>query len=136
MRITIVIAGLGGGGAERVAVNLANAWSTRGYRPTLLTISQNKIPPAYAIDDGVELRDIGWPRRTREYELNARAVAPIVRGLQANDSHVLMSDLPMLAALRFAILKTEPEGCRFLYHADKRSGVGGASRVDGAGDCL
>lgn len=109
MRITIVIAGLGGGGAERVAVNLANAWSIRDYRPTLLTISQKTIPPAYTIDDGVEVRDVGWPRRTREYELNAMNVAPIMRGLQSNDSNVLMTDLEMLAALRFAILKTEPD---------------------------
>lgn len=109
MRITIVIAGLGGGGAERVAVNLANAWSIGDYRPTLLTISQKTIPPAYRIDDGVHLRDLGWPRATRDYELNAMTVAPIVRGLHANDSKVLMSDLPMLAALQFAILKTEPD---------------------------
>lgn len=109
MRITIVIAGLGGGGAERVAVNLANAWSIRGYTSTLLTISQNAIPPAYKVDDGVDLRDIGWPRRTREYELNARAAAPIMRGFYANDANILTTDLPMLAALRFAILKTEPD---------------------------
>ena len=109
MRITIVIAGLGGGGAERVAVNLANAWAIRDYRPTLLTISQKTIPPAYQIDDGVDLRDVGWPRRTREYELNAMTVAPIVRGIYANDSKVLMSDLPMLATLQCAILRTEPD---------------------------
>ena len=109
MRITIVIAGLGGGGAERVAVNLANAWSTRGYRPTLLTISQKSIPPAYTIDEGVERRDLGWPRRTREYELNAMNVAPIMRGLQTNDSNVLLTDLQMLAVLRCAILRTEPD---------------------------
>ena len=109
MRITIVIAGLGGGGAERVAVNLANAWSIGDYRPTLLTISQKTIPPAYKIDDGVELRDLGWPRPTREYELNAMTVAPIVRGIHANDSKVLMTDLPMLAALQVAILRTEPD---------------------------
>lgn len=109
MRITIVIAGLGGGGAERVAINLANAWSIRGYSSTLLTISQNSIPPAYTVDDGVDLRDVGWPRRTREYELNARAVAPIMRGLYANDANVLITDLPILASLRFAILKTEPD---------------------------
>jgi GalNAc-alpha-(1->4)-GalNAc-alpha-(1->3)-diNAcBac-PP-undecaprenol alpha-1,4-N-acetyl-D-galactosaminyltransferase len=109
MRITIVIAGLGGGGAERVAVNLANAWSIRGYRPTLLTISQKSIPPAYTVDDGVERRDLAWPRRTREYELNAMNVAPIMRGLQSNDSNVLLTDLPMLAVLRCAILQTEPD---------------------------
>lgn len=109
MRITIVIAGLEGGGAERVAVNLANAWSNRGYTPTLLTISQNGRSPAYTIDDGVEVRDVGWPRRPRDYELNARAAAPILRGLHANDSKVLMIDIAMLAALRFAILKSQPD---------------------------
>ena len=109
MRITIVIAGLDGGGAERVAVNLANAWSSRGYRPTILTISQNKRVPAYTIDDGVELRDIAWPRNARENELNAEAVAPILRGLHVNDANVLLIDLPMLAVLRFAIEKTEPD---------------------------
>jgi glycosyltransferase involved in cell wall biosynthesis len=109
MRITIVIAGLGGGGAERVAVNLANAWSIRGYQATLLTISQNSRPPAYTIDDGVDVRDVGWPRRAREYELNAKAVAPIVRGFHANDATILMPDITMLALLRFAILRTEPD---------------------------
>lgn len=108
MRITIVIAGLGGGGAERVAVNLANAWTDR-YQPTLLTISQNSRPAAYTIDDGVDVRDVGWPRGAREYELNAKAVAPIVRGFHANDATILMPDITMLALLRFAILRTEPD---------------------------
>jgi glycosyltransferase involved in cell wall biosynthesis len=109
MRITVVIAGLGGGGAERVAVNLANAWSIREHQPTLLTISQNRRPPAYTIDDGVAVRDLGWPRGGREYELNGKAVAPIVRGFYANDSNILMPDITMLALLRFAILRTEPD---------------------------
>jgi len=109
MRITIVIAGLGGGGAERVAVNLANAWATRGYAPTLLTISQNSRPSAYSIGDGVAVCDVGWPRRAREYELNGRAAAPIVRGFYANDSNILMPDITMLALLRFAILRSEPD---------------------------
>jgi glycosyltransferase involved in cell wall biosynthesis len=109
MRITLLIAGLGGGGAERVVVNLANAWAMRGYTPTILTISQNSRPPAYTIHDGVAVRDVAWPRRAREYELNAMAVAPIVRGLHANDSNVLIPDITLLALLRFAILKTEPD---------------------------
>jgi GalNAc-alpha-(1->4)-GalNAc-alpha-(1->3)-diNAcBac-PP-undecaprenol alpha-1,4-N-acetyl-D-galactosaminyltransferase len=109
MRITLVIAGLGGGGAERVAVNLANAWSRRGYTSTILTISQNSRPSAYTIDDGVAMCDVGWPRRAREYELNHKAATPILRGLHANDSNVLIPDITLLALLRFAILKTEPD---------------------------
>jgi len=43
MRITIVIGGLTGGGAERVTVNLANAWVERGRQVTLLTVAQNQL---------------------------------------------------------------------------------------------
>src|SRR5690242_9870870 len=109
MRITIVIAGLAGGGAERVAVNLANAWSTLGHQLTVLTLSQNGRPSAYKIDETVAVRDVGWPRGGRENELNGSAVAPIVRGFYANDSTILMPDITMLALLRFAILRSEPE---------------------------
>lgn len=109
MRITIVIAGLGGGGAERVCVNLANAWIDRGYQPTILTISQNSRPSAYAIDARVVLRDIGWPRWARSYELNAAAIAPIMRGLQAARCPELIHDIKMLALLRYAILTTDPD---------------------------
>ena len=108
MRITLVIAGLGGGGAERVVVNLANAWVNRGYKPTILTISQNSRPSAYAIDEGVAVNDIGWLRSAREYELNAKATAPIMRGLHATGCQELIHDLTMLAMLRFAILNTNP----------------------------
>src|SRR5690242_20690202 len=108
MRITIVIAGLAGGGAERVAVNLANAWSTLGHQLTVLTLSQNGRPSAYKIDETVAVRDVGWPRGGRENELNGSAVAPIMRGFYANDSTILMPDITMLALLRYAILRTEP----------------------------
>ncbi len=109
MRITIVIAGLGGGGAERVCVNLANAWIDRGYHPTILTISQNSRPPAYAIDARVKLRDIGWPRWARSYELNAATIAPIMRGLQSARCPELVHDIKMLALLRYGILTTQPD---------------------------
>jgi glycosyltransferase involved in cell wall biosynthesis len=109
MRLTIVIAGLGGGGAERVCVNLANAWLARGHEPTILTISQNSRPPAYAIDPGVTLRDIGWPRHARSYELNAETVAAIQRGLYSAGCGELVHDITMLSLLRYAILSTQPD---------------------------
>jgi GalNAc-alpha-(1->4)-GalNAc-alpha-(1->3)-diNAcBac-PP-undecaprenol alpha-1,4-N-acetyl-D-galactosaminyltransferase len=105
MRITLVIGGLGGGGAERVCVNLANAWVERGHQVTLLTIAQKSAAPAYAIDARVERRDIGWPRAARQQELNAAAIYPILRGLsKAGCVQQFTPHLPVLALLRYAIL--------------------------------
>lgn len=110
MRITLVIGGLGGGGAERVCVNLANAWVERGHHVTLLTVSQNSGRVAYAIDSRVLRRDIGWPRRARNEELNATAIAPILRGLQRTGcSHQLTQYIMLFALLRYAILAQEPD---------------------------
>ena len=109
MRLTLVIAGLGGGGAERVCGNLANAWVARGYQPTILTISQHSRPSSYPIDARVERRDIGWRRWARSYELNANAIAPILRGLQAARCPELIHEITLLALLRYAILATKPD---------------------------
>ncbi len=109
MRVTLVIAGLGGGGAERVCVNLANAWVARGYQPTILTISQHSRPSSYPIDPGVERRDIGWRRWARSYELNPIAIAPILRGLQTARCPELIHEITLLALLRYEILATKPD---------------------------
>ena len=109
MRVTLVIAGLGGGGAERVCINLSNAWATRGHRPTLLTISQNNRAPAYTIDARVELRDLGWPRPAHSIELNYSAVAPIFRLLRTARCPQLVPDITTLAMLRHAILASKPD---------------------------
>jgi glycosyltransferase involved in cell wall biosynthesis len=110
MRITMVIGGLGGGGAERVCVNLANAWVERGRQVTILTVAQNSAAAAYAIDPRVERRDIGWPRWARNEELNAVAIAPVVRGLHdAGCSEQLTEQITLLALLRYAILSETPD---------------------------
>ncbi|MGH8508421.1 MAG: glycosyltransferase [Gammaproteobacteria bacterium] len=108
MRITTVIAGLSGGGAERVCVNLANAWAARGWDVTILTVSQRTAPPAYAIDSCVRRRDIGWPRGADPKELNANSVAPVLRGLHGVACSEIIWEMPLLAMLRFAILATTP----------------------------
>lgn len=110
MRITLVIGGLAGGGAERVCVNLANAWVERGHHVTILTITQNSRAPAYEIDSRVQRRDIGWPRRARQQELNAATVAPIMRGLyQARLAQQLVQHITLFALLRHAILSQVPD---------------------------
>lgn len=109
MRITTVIGGLTGGGAERVCVNLANAWVASGQRVTILTIAHPTIASAYAIDPRVERRDIGWPRPAHTDELNAAAIAPVVRGITRAGCQELIEDITLIALLRYAILATTPD---------------------------
>ena len=109
MRITLVIGGLGGGGAERVCVNLANCWVERGHHVTILTVHQTATP-AYAIDPRVQRRSVDWPRLPRAEELNAAAIAPILRGLQqAGCARHLTKDITLFALLRRRILAQKPD---------------------------
>ena len=109
MRIVLIIAGLGGGGAERVCVNLANACVARGYEPTILTISQNNRAPAYAIDERVGRCDLGCPRSARPDELNEVVSAVLHRFFELTRCPQLVQDIPLIAMLRHAILATKPD---------------------------
>jgi glycosyltransferase involved in cell wall biosynthesis len=110
MRITMVIGGLGGGGAERVCVNLANAWVEHGWQVTILTVSQNSVAPAYAVDPRVTRRDIGWPRVATNQELNTASIAPVLRGLcEAGCVEQLTQQIMLLTLLRHAILAESPD---------------------------
>lgn len=107
MRITLVIGGLGGGGAERVCINLANCWIERGHHVTILTV-YHTAPPAYAIDSRVQRRSLDWPRLPRSEELNA--ITPIQHGLQqAGCEQQLTKDLTYFAVLRHRILAQNPD---------------------------
>lgn len=108
MRITLVIGGLKGGGAERVCVNLANAWIARGGQVTLLTVSQNAATAAYTVDQRVQRRDLGWPRLASSAELNHTSIAPTLRLLDRAACCELIVEIPLLAMLRHAILATKP----------------------------
>ncbi len=109
MRITMVIGGLTGGGAERVCVNLANAWVSRSHRVTILTVAQNSFAAAYAIDSQVERRDIGWPRFANSQELNAASIAPVLRGIEQAGCPELLEQITLIVMLRQAILATSPD---------------------------
>ncbi|HEU5459873.1 MAG TPA: glycosyltransferase [Pyrinomonadaceae bacterium] len=110
MRITLVIGGLSGGGAERVCVNLANSWVDRGHHVTLLTFTQNFRKPAYAIDARVQQRDLGWPRRPRQEELTPATVGAIMRGLsQARLLQELVQHITFFSLLRHKILTQAPD---------------------------
>jgi GalNAc-alpha-(1->4)-GalNAc-alpha-(1->3)-diNAcBac-PP-undecaprenol alpha-1,4-N-acetyl-D-galactosaminyltransferase len=105
MRITIVIGGLGGGGGERVCVNLANAWVTGGHQVMLLTITQGSRESVYPLDLRVTRRDAGWPRQPRAGE----DTEPIRHTLRQEGCDELAGELTLMAALRVMILDTEPD---------------------------
>lgn len=109
MRITLVIGSLSGGGAERVCVNLANAWAERGWHVTILTVSQRSRPPAYSIDPRVKRRDVGKPRVPHAVELNHDSIAPVIRGLHRAGCISLSKEMGLIAMLRYAILATAPD---------------------------
>jgi glycosyltransferase involved in cell wall biosynthesis len=105
VRITIVIGGLGGGGAERVCVNLANAWVERGWEVTLLTVAQKEKPSVYPIDARVVRADAGWPRGLRDEE----DTAIVLDGLKAEGVEELSGEAELMTIIRCAILDTAPD---------------------------
>ena len=109
MRVTIVISSLKGGGAERVAVNLANAWAGQGRAVTMLTTSQRDAPSSCVLDPRVARLDLGWPRAFAEEDVSTESVAAVLRGMQRTGSTDLLSQTLLLASLREAIVSTEPD---------------------------
>ncbi len=105
MRVTIVIAGLGGGGAERVCVNLANAWAAGGREVTLLTMTMRSKGSVYPLDPRVMRRDLGWP-----HEVGACDDAELImRGLRDVGCPELAGEVELMAVLRAGILETQPD---------------------------
>ncbi|HKV94788.1 MAG TPA: glycosyltransferase family 4 protein [Candidatus Angelobacter sp.] len=91
MRLTLVIASLGRGGAERTAAVLANAWVERGIDVTLITLTQDDVP-AYALHAAINLR-----------QLRVRG------GVARNIFHGIIRQSKSIRALRKAIRASEPD---------------------------
>jgi GalNAc-alpha-(1->4)-GalNAc-alpha-(1->3)-diNAcBac-PP-undecaprenol alpha-1,4-N-acetyl-D-galactosaminyltransferase len=59
MKVTLVIYGLGGGGAERVMSIVANYWVARGWEVTLMMLVAPTKPPFYQLDPRIKLKPLG-----------------------------------------------------------------------------
>ena len=103
-RITQVIGGLGGGGAERVCVNLANAWAGVGRSVTVVTKSEEASP--YALDARVNRRAFG---RSRAEALRAESVAGVLRTLGDVGCSDLLDNAAIISLMRDAIFATRPD---------------------------
>jgi GalNAc-alpha-(1->4)-GalNAc-alpha-(1->3)-diNAcBac-PP-undecaprenol alpha-1,4-N-acetyl-D-galactosaminyltransferase len=59
MRVTLVIYGLGSGGAERVMSILANYWVCHGWEITLIMLVDPTQPPFYLLDPRIKIQSLG-----------------------------------------------------------------------------
>jgi GalNAc-alpha-(1->4)-GalNAc-alpha-(1->3)-diNAcBac-PP-undecaprenol alpha-1,4-N-acetyl-D-galactosaminyltransferase len=64
MKITLVIYGLGGGGAERVMSIVANYWVSIGWNVTLIMLVPPTKPPFYPLDPRIQLQPLGIAGRS------------------------------------------------------------------------
>ncbi len=91
MRLTLVIASLGRGGAERTASVLANAWAEQGIHVTLITYLRDYVP-AFPLHPEIDLR-----------ELQLRG------GAARHFFHGMVRNLKVVRALRKAIRESAPD---------------------------
>lgn len=111
MRVTLVIATLGGGGAERVAANMANCWAAKGWEVAIVTTCFGDHPSCYDLDPRVTRVDVG-SRRLNSRPTDAQVFVPLA-GLIADCSlaerAALIPQTTHLMKLRETILATRPQ---------------------------
>ena len=111
MRVTLVIATLGGGGAERVAANMANCWAAKGWAVAIVTTCFGDHPSSYDLDPRVTRIDVE-SRRLNRLPRDPRESAPLA-GLLADCSPAeraaLIPQTTHLMKLRETILATRPQ---------------------------
>ncbi|WGJ16194.1 glycosyltransferase family 4 protein [Methylocapsa sp. D3K7] len=90
MKLLFFISSLSGGGAERVTVNLANHWASKGWRITIVTLAP-VTDDCYALHPEIVRRSLSLIGSSRN----------IVDGLTRN--------LHRIRALRQVLLATEPD---------------------------
>jgi GalNAc-alpha-(1->4)-GalNAc-alpha-(1->3)-diNAcBac-PP-undecaprenol alpha-1,4-N-acetyl-D-galactosaminyltransferase len=105
MRLTLVIASLGRGGAERTASVLASAWAERGFNVTMITLEREDVP-AYPLHSAVVLRQLKLRNGKAKHILhglvrNLRMVRALRNAIRDSEPHVLISfmDISNILAL-------------------------------------
>jgi GalNAc-alpha-(1->4)-GalNAc-alpha-(1->3)-diNAcBac-PP-undecaprenol alpha-1,4-N-acetyl-D-galactosaminyltransferase len=64
MKVTLVIYGLGGGGAERVMSILANYWVSHSWAVTLIMLVDSTQIPFYPLDPRIEVKSLGLAKKS------------------------------------------------------------------------
>ena len=114
-RILIVIRSLGGGGAERVAVDLAEYWTANGMRVTIATRA-DESSDAYVLPDSVERVVLGLAQESRGLmeglSLNLRRVWRLRRLIRRTRPDVVLGMMTTSSVL--AVLAASGLGCRVI----------------------
>lgn len=129
MRLTLVIASLKRGGAERVMSTLASAWSNQGKLVTLITLEAQEAP-AYPLKSGVRLIPLGLSGTSRSLfqglRRNLHRVRTLRQAIRESRPDVVVSFMDSTNVL--AILATRGMGKPLviseridpsLYHVDR-----------------
>ena len=109
MRITLFVSALSGGGAERVACNLANFLSQKGHNVEILTMGEAK--PAEPLAEGVKevplLRDV---ERKNAFSNSAKRIFRLRKYMKKEkvDAYVVMLPVPTILMLSFSNLTKAP----------------------------
>jgi glycosyltransferase involved in cell wall biosynthesis len=105
MNVLLLVPSLSGGGAERVAANLANHWATVGWTVSVATLAPPQLD-AYALDPKVRRIHLGQyaPSPTSLHSLFAsvrriRAIRRMLRELRPDVAVSLMAPANLLMAL-------------------------------------
>ncbi|MGA9998476.1 MAG: glycosyltransferase family 4 protein [Pyrinomonadaceae bacterium] len=110
MKITLVIASLNGGGAERVASGMANYWAERGREISLLTMCGSRLSPCYDLHPKVMRHDLGIKPYCRSMpdQRSLSLLLEMLKGCSQAELSVFIPDFNRILALREAIVSLRP----------------------------
>jgi GalNAc-alpha-(1->4)-GalNAc-alpha-(1->3)-diNAcBac-PP-undecaprenol alpha-1,4-N-acetyl-D-galactosaminyltransferase len=106
----VVISMLSGGGAERVATNMANYWAAKGWEVTILTTDFGGEPSTYGLHPRVTHLNLRSPR-FNNLPTDLRVTAPLrdlINACSQSERAVLNPLTPHILRLRRVILSTRP----------------------------
>lgn len=92
MHLALVISSLGAGGAERVMIQLANYWASKGHVISLITLASPDAKPFYPLDSRVNLLQLGQAHSKKSLFIRIKSIISRVVYLRKN-LHALNPDL-------------------------------------------
>src|ERR1044071_1449514 len=111
MKITLVIASLSGGGAERVASVMANYWAERGREISLLTMCGSPLSSHFDLHPKVLRHDLGIKPicRSMPDQRSLSLLLGMLKGCSQAEWNAFIPDFSRILAIREAIVNLNPE---------------------------